>query len=55
MLVREAEQLEYRIAAANRLDSIEERAVKIGLRGTVPTQLRYVTIEMAAGPVVAQR
>ncbi|HSH81839.1 MAG TPA: hypothetical protein VLA19_25210 [Herpetosiphonaceae bacterium] len=55
MLQREAEQLEYRIAAANRLDSIEERAMKIGLRGAAPTQLRYVTVEMAAGPVVAQR
>ncbi len=54
-LLREAEQYEFRIAAANRLDSIEERAVKIGLRPAVPTQLRYATIELPAGPVVAER
>ncbi len=54
-LLREAEQYEYRIAAANRLDSIEERAVRIGLRRAVPVQLRYATIEMPAGPVVAQQ
>ncbi len=55
MLLREAEQLEYRIAAANRLDSIEERATRIGLRPAPSTQLRYVTVELSAGPVVAQR
>jgi hypothetical protein len=54
-LLREAEQYEYRIAAANRLDSIEERATKLGLRRAAPTQLRYATIEQPAGPVVAQR
>lgn len=53
-LLREAEQYEYRIATANRLDSIEERATALGMRRAVPTQLRYITIEMPTGPVVAQ-
>ena len=55
MLLRDAEQMEYRIAAANRLDSIEERATRIGLRPAASTQLRYATVELAGGPVVAQR
>ena len=54
-LLREAEQYEFRIAAANRLDSIEERATRLGLRPAVPTQLRYATIELPTGPVVAER
>ena len=55
VLLREAEQLEYRIAAASRLDSVEARATKIGLRRSTPAQLRYATIELPQGPVVAQR
>ena len=54
-LLREAEQYEYRIAAANRLDAIEERALKLGMQRATPAQLRYLTIEMSNGPVVAQR
>ena len=54
-LLREAEQYEYRIAAASQLDSIEARATKIGLRPATKAQLRYAMIEMPAGPVVAQR
>ena len=54
-LLREAEQFEYRIAVANRLDLIEARATAIGLRRATPAQLRYATIELPAGPVVAQR
>ena len=54
-LVREAQQFEFRIATASRLDSIEARATKLGLRKAAPTQLRYATVEMPAGPVVAQR
>lgn len=53
-LMRDAEQYEYRIAAANRLDVIEQRATQLGMRPAVPSQLRYLTIEMPAGPVVAQ-
>jgi hypothetical protein len=53
-LLREAEQYEYRIAAANRLDVIETRATALGMRRAAPSQLRYITIEMPAGPVVAQ-
>ena len=55
MLLRDAEQHEFRIAAANHLDSIEERATRIGLRPAASTQLGYVTVELAGGPVVAQR
>ena len=54
-LLHEAQQYEYRIAEASRLDSIEARATRIGLRKATPAQLRYATIEMPAGPVVAQR
>lgn len=54
-LLREAEQFEYRIAAANRLDSVETRATALGLRRAAPAQLRYATIELPPGPVVAQR
>ncbi len=55
VLLREAEQYQYRIAAANRLDSIAERATRLGLHPAAPSQLRYATIELHAGPVVAQR
>jgi len=54
-LVRDQQQLEFRIADANRLDLIEERATRLGMRKATPDQLRYATIEMPAGPVVAQR
>jgi hypothetical protein len=54
-LMREAEQYQYRIAAANQLDKIEERATKLGLRRATPAQLRYATIELHVGAVVAQR
>lgn len=54
-LMRDAEQYQYRIAAASQLDSIEARAKKLGLRKAVPGQLRYATIQLPAGPVVAQR
>jgi hypothetical protein len=53
-LVRQAEQLEYRIAVANRLDVIESRAIEIGLRPAAPNQLRYATIELSNG-ALAQR
>ncbi len=53
-LMRDAEQYEYRIAAANRLDVIEERATKLGMRQALPAQLRYITIEVPSIPVVAQ-
>ena len=54
-LMHDAQQFEYRIAAANRLDSIEERAISLGLQKASPAQLRYATIEIPTGPVVAQR
>jgi hypothetical protein len=55
VLLREAEQFEYRIAAANRLDAIEARATALGLRRADPGQLRYTTIELPSLPVVAER
>ncbi len=55
VLKREAEQYEYRIAAANRLDVIEARALEIGMRRAPAAQLRYATIELPAGAVVAER
>ena len=55
LLIHDTQQYEFRIAAANRLDSIEERALRLGLRKAAPAQLRYATIEMPAGPVVAER
>src|SRR5689334_6718544 len=55
MLMRDAEQYEYRIALANRLDTIEQRATAIGMHRAAPNQLRFASIEMPAGPVVAQR
>ena len=54
-LKHDAEQYEYRIAAANRLDKIEERATKLGLQRATATQLRYATIQLSIGAVVAQR
>jgi cell division protein FtsL len=52
-LLHEAEQYEYRIATASRLDAIVERAQKLGLRPATNEQLRYSTIELPAVPVVA--
>ncbi len=52
--IHESQQLEYRIAEANRLDVIEARATAMGMRPAATTQLRFATIEMPAGPVVAQ-
>lgn len=54
-LLREAEQYEYRIAVANKLDVIEARASQIGMRKASPAQLRYATIELAPGTTLAQR
>ena len=53
-LVHEGQQLEFRIAEANRLDVIEARALEIGMHRATRGQLRFATIEMPAGPVVAQ-
>ncbi len=53
-LLREAEQYEHRIAIANRLETIEQRATALGLRKAAPNQLRYATVEAPAGPVLAQ-
>ncbi len=53
LLLREAEQYEFRIAQASRLDAIATRAQAIGMRPAKNEQLRYATIEMPAGPVVA--
>jgi len=52
-LLHEAEQYEYRIATASRLDLIAERAQKLGLRPAAHEQLRYARIELPAVPVVA--
>lgn len=53
LLLHEAEQYEYRIATASRLDAIAERAQRLGLRPATNEQLRYSTIELPAVPVVA--
>lgn len=53
VLQHEAEQYEFRIARASRLESIAERAGKIGLRPATFEQQRYATIEMPDVPVVA--
>jgi hypothetical protein len=55
LLLREAEQYEFRIAQASRLDVIAVRAEKIGLRPATNDQIRYATIELPAVPVVANR
>ena len=52
-LLREAEQYEFRIAQASRLDSIAARAQALGMRSATSEQLRYATIELPAVPVVA--
>lgn len=52
-LLREAEQYEFRIAQASRLDSIAARAQTLGMRPATSEQLRYATIELPAVPVVA--
>jgi len=54
-LMREAQQYEFRIAEANKLDAIQDRATKLGMHPAAPNQLRYITVEMPAGPAVAQR
>lgn len=53
VLLREAEQYEFRIAQASRLDSIAARAQALGMRPATSEQLRYATIEIPAVPVVA--
>lgn len=53
LLVQEAEQYEYRIARASRLDVIGERAQALGMRRATNEQQRYLTIELPAVPVVA--
>ncbi len=52
-LLREAEQYEYRIAQASRLDAIAARAQALGLRPATSEQQRYTTIEVPAVAVVA--
>jgi cell division protein FtsL len=52
-LTHDAEQYEYRIAKASRLDVVTERAQRLGLRPATGEQLRYATIELPAVPMVA--
>ena len=52
-LLREAEQYQFRIAQASRLNAIADRAQKLGLRPATYEQQRYTTIELPAVPVVA--
>ena len=52
-LIHDAEQWEYRIAKASRLDVVAERAARLGLRPATGDQLRFATIELPAVPVVA--
>lgn len=53
LLVQEAEQYEYRIARASRLDVVADRAQKLGMRPATSEQQRYLTIELPTVPVVA--
>ena len=53
LLQQEAEQYEYRIARASRLEVIADRAQKLGMRPATNDQQRYLTIELPAVPVVA--
>jgi hypothetical protein len=52
-LTHEAEQYEYRLAKASRLDVLAERAERLGLRPVTGEQVRYATIELPAVPMVA--
>lgn len=52
-LEHEAEQYEFRIAQASRLDVISEKAQKLGLRPATYEQTRYATVEVPQIPVVA--
>jgi uncharacterized protein YaiE (UPF0345 family) len=53
MLIRQAEQYEFRIAQASRLDVIAGRAEKIGMRRASNDQIRYATIELLGGSAIA--
>lgn len=55
VLLREAEQYEFRIAAAQRLQVIQQRALELGYRPATVTQTRYVEIELHSGPLLARR
>jgi len=50
-LLHEAEQYEFRIAQASQLDSIADRAARLGLRPATADQLRYTTIEVPQTPI----
>ncbi|WP_026370140.1 hypothetical protein [Kallotenue papyrolyticum] len=54
-LLREAEQYEFRIAQASRLDVIAARAEQLGLRPASGSQLQYATIELPTTPAVASK
>lgn len=49
----EAEQYEFQIAQASRLDVIAQRAQALGMRPATNEQTRYATVEMLQIPVVA--
>lgn len=52
-LVQEAQQYEYRIARASRLDMVAERAARLGLRPATSEQLVYETVDLPMVPVTA--
>lgn len=52
-LIHQAEQYQFEIAQASRLDVITDRATKIGLRPATAEQRRYTTVEIQSVPVVA--
>ena len=54
VLLRAAEQDQYRIAMANRLDVIQERAAKLNMHLATAGQTRYVTIsQLDNGPLLS--
>ncbi|MBA3946285.1 MAG: hypothetical protein H0X37_17185 [Herpetosiphonaceae bacterium] len=55
VLLRVAEQDQYRIAMANRLDVIQSHAVTLNMHPATVAQTRYVTIQLDNGPLLAQR
>ena len=55
VLLRAAQQDQYRIAMANRLDVIQDRAAKLNMHPATAVQTRYITIQVNNGPQLAQR
>lgn len=50
VLLREQSDLQIRLSKARSLDSIEQRAIELGLRPASPEQRRYMSFEELADP-----